>query len=616
MAPAPKSTTLMATNLCAILDRVMGDAEPDFTSPREDILRQLEDYASPLNLNHRRADLWRRAAFAFAERGDPESTRRLWAEYLVISLHAREPHSQDEGDRYLHPMMQFGSLKCPDPDSIPDVMVDHLENRLYEIANPYLKARYGDFLWQRRRQHQHARAATEAHLAIVQAEGERGNHGEAAESARRALSLAFALRDRALVKVVVQTVTSISEGWVEAESEAYSVVRIVEKILDNPRFREAPVLLRWVSLLEEALQRQNDHYVRRDFLAQLARVFRRMGRLDDADGCRIQIAEDCESEAREREAESSLVAGSFYQNALKVYADLGLSDKVEEMKSKVRDSYRRAEESEFKAISQRFEVDFTDWDEQVTKWLQLEPADALRHVAACLDLIPSWHAAEKQTVELEKKAPLSQLIPRVTVDDGRPVGRPGTEEERRLQNVRRQYSLFVLGTQIFLSRAFTSFREHGVLSGASLVDAIRESPVFPDDKMQVIRRGFERYAEADHISAIHILVPHLEDCLRRLLGTLGTLGAATTMTPAGRMREKLLPEVLEAEQIKAAFGLISDRLWRYFEHVLVAETGLNLRNDVAHGLLRADESNEGTANIVVHLYLLVGLLRTKESAER
>jgi hypothetical protein len=481
----------------------MSDTEVDFTSSHEDILRQLEDYASPLNLNHRRADLWRRAAFAFAERGDPESVRRLWAEYLVISLHAREPHSQDEGDRYLHPMMQCGSLKCPDPDSIPDVMVDHLEKRLYEIANPYLKARYADFLWQRRRQHQHARAATEAHLAIVQAEGERGNHGEAAESARRALSLAFALRDRALVEVVVQTVTSISEGWVEADSEAYSVVRIVEKILDNSRFREAVVLHRWANLLKEGLQRENDHYVRRDFLAQLARVFRRIGRLDDAGRCHIQIAEDRESEAREREPESLLVAASLYQDALKAYAELGLSDKVEEMKSKVRDSYRNAE-TEFKSISQPFDVDFTEWDRQITKLLELEPPDALTHLAAHLHLIPSWQAAEELAAKLENEAPLSQLLPRVTLHDGRPVGRPGTDEERRFQNVRRQYSLFVLGTQIWLSRAFALFREHGVLSGASLVDAIRESPVFPDHKIEVICRGFERYAEGDHISAIHI----------------------------------------------------------------------------------------------------------------
>jgi hypothetical protein len=82
------------------------------------------------------------------------------------------------------------------------------------------------------------------------------------------------------------------------------------------------------------------------------------------------------------------------------------------------------------------------------------------------------------------------------------------------------------------------------------------------------------------------------------------------------MREKPLDQVLEAEEIKKVFALISDQLWCYFEHVLVAETGLNLRNDVAHGLLRADESNEGTANIVVHLYLLLGLLRTKANDER
>jgi len=607
----------MTTNLCAILDRVMGDAESSFTSA-EDILAELETDTSPLYPGRQRTDLFRRAAFMCAQRGDSDRTRRFWADWLLFSLHAREPDTKEKSGRYLHAMMEIGSSKFPDPDSIPDVMLDYFEERLTQTRNPYLRARYGDFLWDRRRQHDYARVSVEAHLALAPLEAEEDRHYNTGESARRALSLAFTLRDKKLAGAVVETVTRLSEHWVKraADQAPYFVVQVIEKILDNSRFRTEAVLLRWVSLLEETLQRQNDHYVRRDFLAQLARVLQRIGRPDDARRRRIQIAEDWESEARERESESWLVAASLYQSAMKVYAEQGQSDKVEEMKSKVRDSYRRAEDSEFKAISQRFEVDFTDWDKQVTKWLQLEPADALRHLAACLDLIPSWHTAEKQQAELEKKAPLSQLIPRVTVDDGRPVSQIRTDEEHRLENVRRVYNLYVGVNQCVLSRTFALFREHGALSAASLVDAIKESPVFPDDKTQIIRRGLERYAEGDHISAIHILVPHLEDCLRRLLGTLDTLGAATTMTPAGRMREKLLPEVLEAEQIKAAFGLISDRLWRYFEHVLVAETGLNLRNDVAHGLLRADEANEGTANIIVHLYLLLGLLRTKESAER
>jgi len=601
----------MAPKRGAILDPVMSEAESESTA--EDLLARLERDMSPLHPGHERTRLFREAAFKCAERGDSENTRRFCADHLLFSLHAQEPNAKDKGGRYLHPMMQIGSLGFPDPDSIPDVMLEYFAERFAQTRNPYLKARYADFLWQRRRQHQHARAAIEAHLAIVEAEGERGNHREAAESARRALSLAFTLRDRTLVEVVVETVTSMSESWVEADSEAFSVIRIIEKILENSRFRDEAVLRRWASLLEEALQRENDHYVRRDFLAQLARVFCRLDRPAEADQYRVKVAQAWESEAEEREPESSMIAAVFYQKALKAYAELGLSDKVEEMKSKMRASYKHAEETEFKAISHRFDVDFTEWDKQIAEWLKLEPPDILRHLAACLQLIPSWHAAEKQTVELEKKAPLSQLIPRIILDNGRPVARPETDEERRFQNVRRQYSLFALGTQIWLSRAFALFREHGVLTTASLIDAIKESPVFPDHKIEVIRRGFERYVEGDHISAIHILVPHLEDCLRRFLGSLNV---DTTSVRGGRMQEKYLDQVLEAEEIKKVFALISDQLWCYFEHVLVAETGLNLRNDVAHGLLGADESNEGTANIVVHLYLLLGLLRTKANDER
>ena len=509
----------------------MSDTEVDFTSSHEDILRQLEDYPSPLNLNHRRADLWRKAAFAFAERGDPESSRRLWAEYLVISLHAREPHGHDEGDRYLHPMMQFGSSKCPDPDSIPDVMVDHLESRLDEIANPYLKARYADFLWQRKRRHEHARAAIEAHLAIVQTEGQGGNHREAAGSARRALSLAFTLRDGTLIGVVVEAVTSISESWVKGDSEAFSATQIIERILGNRRFKEVPILRRWANLLKKGLQRENDRYVRKEFLTQLVELYRRLGRLEDARRYRIQIAEEWESEAREREGDSALAAASFYQDALKAYVEASLPDKAEEMKLKIRASYRRAEETEFKTISHEFPVDLTGFDSQIASWLTLEPADALRHLAACPDFIPDWDAAQRQTAELQEQGSISQLMPWVTVDDGRPVSGTLSEAERQLQNVRRTYSWYLGFTGALLSRALASFRKGGTLSTESLVCAIEGSPVFSKDKLEIIRRGFERYVDGDYVSAIHVLVPHVEDCLRRFLGTLG--GGTTSVLPSG-----------------------------------------------------------------------------------
>jgi len=305
-----------------------------------------------------------------------------------------------------------------------------------------------------------------------------------------------------------------------------------------------------------------------------------------------------------------LVAASLYQSAMKVYAEQGQSDKVEEMKLKARASYKRAEETEFKALSVEFPVDLTAWDSHIAGWLTLEPADALTHLAASPDLIPSWLAAEKQTAELEQKGPLSQLIPRVTVDDGRPVSAALTEAERQLQNVRRTYGWYLAFTGALLTRALASFRDRGALSTESLLHAIDQSPVFPADKTDIIRRGFERYAEGDHVSAIHVLVPHLEDCLRRLLGGLR---GSTTSVRERKMREKPLDQVLEAEEIK---GVLGNRLWHYFEHVLVAETGLNLRNSVAHGLLRSDELNEHNANIIVHLYLLLGLLRAKANDER
>ena len=113
----------------------------------------------------------------------------------------------------------------------------------------------------------------------------------------------------------------------------------------------------------------------------------------------------------------------------------------------------------------------------------------------------------------------------------------------------------------------------------------------------MIRVGVERYFAEDHVSAIHILVPQLEDVLRRIIGKLGV--STTSHGTDGFTREKPLEIVLETPQLKVLLG---DQDWWYFKYVLIHQLGENLRNDVAHGLLDKNRCTSGLTETVLHLF--------------
>lgn len=546
----------------------------------------------------------------FALRGDSDNTRKCCAESILFYAHAQEPAADDPGARYLGPMAVFEGRAFADPDIIPDAMLDYFGERVERTKNPYLRARYADLLWQRGRGHVCARESIAAHLQLVNREADEGRYHTAADSARRALALASALGDRGLRASTVDTVTAAAEDWVKKGSdERCFATQIIDKILSGPRFRDQSTLKRWMRLLEEALLIATEHRTRREVLSQLAKVLDRNGRHDEARQRRVDIGAEWEAEAQEREPRSALAAASFRQNALKAYAQAGASEKVEELKQMVRQGYERAAEKEFGTISHTFEIDFTEWDERVAGWFELPATESLMHMAADFWLMPTWEEAEKIAADLMHEAPLSQLIPMTRLDDGRPISQPRTEQEQQLDNVRRQYHWQLVFRRIYLTRALGLLRGRGHLNADSLVLSIQHSPVFDDEKMPMIRCGLDRYASGDFVSALHILVPHLEDCLRKFLARLG--GSVTSMT-GDKMREKSLDQILAADEMKAALATIAP-LHRYLEHALVDETGLNLRNRVAHGLLSEDQCGADNANTVVHIYLLLGLLRAKDS---
>jgi Domain of unknown function (DUF4209) len=126
----------------------------------------------------------------------------------------------------------------------------------------------------------------------------------------------------------------------------------------------------------------------------------------------------------------------------------------------------------------------------------------------------------------------------------------------------------------------------------------------------LIRHACDRFIQEDFVSAMHILVPHIEDVLRQHIKSLGVdttefrrdVGDGTSRTDdatLGALMRKSLPD---GRTVKDHLG---PDLWDHLDSILNSQTGLNLRNEFAHGLARPQHCSPQNAGIALSLLYLL-----------
>src|SRR5262249_18638874 len=107
----------------------------------------------------------------------------------------------------------------------------------------------------------------------------------------------------------------------------------------------------------------------------------------------------------------------------------------------------------------------------------------------------------------------------------------------------------------------------------------------------LITQGLDAYLAGDHLKAISVLVPQIENALRRLLRLLGQAPNKPRRGDATIMTEKSLNEILEREPAVADF--LGEDIRLYILTFLADARGHNLRNRMSHGLMTAPRVQQG-----------------------
>lgn len=507
----------------------------------------------------------------------------------------------------------------PDVTQVDDEVIQEWSTRALAARHPLLRARYADLAWEvakfrrneltRRADFSMARIAIDGYLNAV----ERGLTAEdlyAWVYIDRALELAARISDASRVE---RTKTILFRFRAECEARGpYMFWRFHEIAWTQKQVLGLDDADRTVII--QALERQLalrsdianpvvfDPHLARTAADCLALWYELSGQ--KAEARRVAFTAGTAFEAAAAKA-SGLTAIAWLSEQAERYRQLGDEESVARIEQTIRDRAGDAH-SEMKRISVPVEIprdELDAWADRVAG----ETLEAGLHGFAAAGLLRR-DATERAVLDMAAQSPLSASISiSITGRDGFPKATIGSvDEDLDGRTVYHATQLLTQSAAPWLNMAWRRLREKHAVDLEQLLAWLSQCPFFPASRLSFIREGLAAWFAGDMVKAIHVLVPQVESALRDLLAAIG--GVVTKQRSDGGFQSISLGEVLSHERFKAA---VPEDMRFHFKVLYQDQRGLNLRNDVAHGIAAFELFGLGVANLVVHSIIMIGVLRAK-----
>lgn len=304
------------------------------------------------------------------------------------------------------------------------------------------------------------------------------------------------------------------------------------------------------------------------------------------------------------------VAASFYENAIHTYRTIpkanraiySVDERIEELRIHLNNSGEHALEE--MGVIKTPGVDITQLVENSrTSVIGKSAQDAL---FTFVNLYPAANTEKlrENVLDRVRQYPIQTLFAATVMSrDGRVIAkRPamswGTELTAddeiviRAEMVR-DYGIHVrLAVQGYIWPALEVLLLEHRLQELDFIDLARNSPFVPKNRIRLFGKALFAGYERDFITALHLLIPQIENSVREHLKWAGA--TTTNIDKNGIQNENGLSTLLELPETIQVFG--KDLAFELYS-LFCDSFGPNLRNGLAHGLL-----DEGDCNSIFSIY--------------
>ncbi|MDO8036829.1 DUF4209 domain-containing protein [Janthinobacterium sp. SUN128] len=500
------------------------------------------------------------------------------------------------------PFAIFHDRRSPIPADFNDADIEFFALIASHTAHSGLRARLGDLVWLLEPQ----RGTTLALAAIADYRSfpidvGTWRHG-VGDCWQRALQLATKLGKTGKVQAdeieaALLVAFDAADKTISFAPLWYSDLLIDRRLSNNQRTQIAVALT-----LAGQLRSDGGRFEEaRQFWESAVRWFKKAGAPADGYRATVAVAEAWVSEALARESMSPpsfAVAASCYEKAIQVYRSVPVverspyrgNERMAELRTKLLAAGERSV-GELKLLSTP-PMDISELINQArARVMNKTPMNSLRGLAMVNRGVVEAEVRRNAELILAKSI-FGQLFgSTVVARDGRitskqaAVGSGVGETERRearlqSQMVRDQQIWMALTVQGGILPALQAMQLEHHLNEQVFVEIARNSPIVPPDRVALFGKGLYAGYCGDFETALHILVPQIENMVRFHLKSAGAL--TTTLSKEGIDNENGLSNLVKLPEMRVVFG---DDLSFEITALYCDPEGPNLRNELAHGLL-------------------------------
>lgn len=515
----------------------------------------------------------------------------------------------------------------PDIAKISQEIVDHWVWRSETLSHPILVSRYADLAWEigkylgrpspdgakdkappKKIPVSLARRAIDAYLQAVE-QALYNSEFYAWAYIDRAIELAAMVNDTerlAKLKVALFELKDRLAGeegrfaWWRFDDILWSRAKPIN--LDAADIGQA------IAVLERALKRASDISDPEGFdphaaLKAADRLARRRAQTKEPE----EATRALRTAALAQEAAAGLAEGmtaiALLEELLPRYRAAGMPDDVARVEAATRGQAERAR-GEMKRYSVPVNISKEELDRWSDKFLEGTLAEGLALLA--WDCLIKEGVAQSQLKDLAQTAPLWAALQSGGLgSEGFTTAKVGSidadMEGRAIQQAANLFSWHAP----FLRYALNRIKEKHELTLDKLLAVTRECGFFKPEREPLLAEGIDAWLAGDAVKAIHVLVPQIEAALRDLLAAVGAPVTEPDHNNGGFLMigfgKILSHEVFEDAALKD--------IRFHLRALYIDNRGINLRNNLAHGLASADLLNAGTADWVMHTIFMIGALR-------
>ena len=390
--------------------------------------------------------------------------------------------------------------------------------------------------------------------------------------------------------------------------------------------RETKNAEKYIAICEKMARKaesENNHYKARSYWQLKAKWHFMQKDEESARQTKLDEAETYEKEAEmhlKGEPVSYQMVSHFTQQAIEAYRRAGNSEeKVAELKRKLIE-YQTKAVTELKSISSEG-IDISSFVEKSVENVSGKSFFEALSILALSFNPPEVHNLRTQVESHRKEFTLLSLIPTSLLDSkGKVIAQKESEGEEAIlsdmfQHANRSRGIYV---QAIIEPARIQILSEHRTRTKDFLDFLENHSFIPQGRELIIARGLQAGFYGDFLTAVHFLIPQLEESIRYILIQLGNV--PSSLNNKGIQSEYSLNETLKKEeftsQLNKVFGedLIFD-----LRGLLTEKFGSNLRNDMAHGLIEFGSfySEVGCYLwwLALRFYLLPYLVRKVEVTE-